>query len=56
MIKCLIIKTLLFYRLSINVSILSMFMVVSTMGGESRRVYGGLFIVGGYDERYFCPT
>jgi hypothetical protein len=31
----------------------SPFMVISAAGGESRPVYGGLCMVGGYGEGYF---
>jgi hypothetical protein len=34
----------------------SPFMVVSTDGGESRPVYGGLCTVGGYSAGYFFPN
>ena len=34
----------------------SSFMVLSTTGGESRLVYGGVHTIGGYGEGYFYPT
>ena len=32
------------------------FMVLSTMIGESRHIYGGVYTIEGYGEGYFYPT
>jgi hypothetical protein len=32
------------------------FVVTSSEGGESRPIYGDLYMIGGYSEGYFFPT
>jgi hypothetical protein len=34
----------------------SPFVVISTEGGASRPIFGGLFTVGGYNDGYFFPS
>jgi hypothetical protein len=49
-------KIILSYKLSTDVPVYPPFMVTSTADGKPRPIYGGLYMVEGYDEGYFFLT